>query len=49
MDHLNAVGEITEMIYIAAETEKYAHLGAVAAITEELYFATHCESERGGH
>lgn len=37
--HLNAVGEITEMIYVAAELEKYAHLGAVAAITEEIYSA----------
>lgn len=42
-EHLNAVGEITEMIYVAREIEKYAHLGAVAAITEELYFARHAE------
>lgn len=42
-EHLNAIGEITEMLYVSAELEKYAYLGAVAAITEELYFATHKE------
>lgn len=42
-EHLNSVGEITEMIYWAKELEKISHLGALAAITEEIYFATHEE------
>lgn len=41
--HLNAVGEITEMLYVAAELEKYDHLGAMAEITEMIYFASHQE------
>lgn len=41
--NLNGVAEVTEMIFIANESEKYAHLGALAAITEELYFAKNVE------
>lgn len=41
--NLNAVGEITQVINEANESEKYAHLGAVASITEEIYFAKNVE------
>lgn len=37
--HLNAVGEIGELLFVSVELEKYEHLGAVASLTEELYFA----------
>ena len=38
-ENKNTVGEITELISIERELEKYAHLGAIAEITEMLYYA----------